>query len=436
MLARPSAQSAATIVLPAVAFAVTTALLLIVFGGALMFWRWTTDDAGVYQLLSILALALLTVPLATLGGAAARLSARRRDDRLATLRLIGATPGVVTRITVLESTAVAVLGALAGVVLYLAVTPLVGLIPFGGAPIGAAALLLDVWIVAAVVAGVALLAAISAVVGLTAVIVSPLGVRTRQRPQRVHWLRGLIGVAVVVAAYTVLNALGVLPGLAVIVTVLTATFAVGVGILNLIGPWAISILAKVQVRSARTPAKLIAARGILESPKAAWRQVSGMAMTSFVAVVAGTGVAFADTMAAGDSTAQDLLLITDVRTGILITLVASFVMVACSVGVNQAATILDRRDLYVGLDRVGMPRQVMERARSRTTMVPLLFVVIGSAVVGVVLVLPLAGLALILAPLSMLVIAGCFAVGLLLVWAALAATRPVLTRVLGEPERA
>ena len=47
----------------------------------------------IYQALAVIALVLLVVPLVSLGGAAARLSARRRDDRLATLRLLGATPG-------------------------------------------------------------------------------------------------------------------------------------------------------------------------------------------------------------------------------------------------------------------------------------------------------------------------------------------------------
>lgn len=42
---------------------------------------------------------------------------------------------------------------------------------------------------------------------------------------------------------------------------------------------------------------------------------------------------------------------------------------------------------------------------------------------------------MIVAPLSILVIAGCLVAGVVLVQAALAATRPVLTRVLQQPER-
>lgn len=109
---------------------------------------------------------------------------------------------------------------------------------------------------------------------------------------------------------------------------------------------------------------LLAARSVLDAPKAAWRQVSGVAMTSFVAVFAGLGIAFSDAMAASDLTAQDRLLLEDLRAGILLTLVISFVTVAASVAVNQSADILDRRELYGNLDRMGMSRSRIDRAPS------------------------------------------------------------------------
>lgn len=435
MLARPGAQSPATIVLPAVAFAVTTALVLTVLGGAMMFWRWTGETAFVYQVLSVLALALLLVPLGSLGGAAARLSARRRDDRLATLRLLGATPGTVTAMTVLESAGVALLGAFAGILLYLGMLPLVGLIPFGGSPIGVEGVWVGVPIAAAVVLGVVLLAAGSAAVGLRAVNVSPLGVRTKQQAPTVHWVRIVVGVGIVIVAYGMLSVVTGLQQVAAIVTVLGVGFAAGVGVLGLIGPWVVGVIGRGSVKRAKTPDRLLAARTILESPKAAWRQVSGVAMTSFVAVVAGTGVALMDAAGGSDLDRESAILIDDIRTGVIITLVASFLMVACSVGVNQASAVLDRRDLYVSLDRLGVPREVMERARRRAVMLPLRVVALGSAGLGVLLVLPMASISVILAPLSVLVIVGCFAGGIGLVWAALRATRPVVGGVLRAPER-
>lgn len=434
MLARPAAASPATVVLPIVAFGVTTALLLIVAGGVLMFWRWTNETAFLFQTLSLLALALLVVPLATLGGAAARLSARRRDDRLATLRLLGATTSTVTLVTVVESTALAIVGAVGGVALYALSMPLVGLIPFGGEPIGPTAIWAGPLVVLGVVVGVALLAAISSVVGLRAVVVSPLGVRLKQRPPHTSWVRLLVGVLVVIVAFVVLNNLGVMMDLALVVGALVGAFGVVVAVLGLVGPFAMSVFGRVRLRSARTADQLISARGILESPKVAWRLVGGVAMTSFVAVVAGSGTAFLESMGGGGTEAEDLM-VTDVRTGILITLVASFVMVACSVGVGQAAAVLDRRDLYVSLDRVGMPLATMDAARVRSVMLPLGFVAITSAVLGAILVFPLVGWTLIVAPLSLAVIGICFVLGFVLVRLSLLATRPILTNVLAHPER-
>jgi hypothetical protein len=433
MLARPGAASPATVALPIVAFAVTTALLLIVLGGVLMFWQRTDENAPAFQMLSLLAIALLIVPLATLGGAAARLSARRRDDRLATLRLLGATTGTVTLVTVVESTALAFIGAIAGVVLYVISMPLVGLIPFGGGPIGPTAIWTGPLAILGVVVGVALLAAVSSVVGLRAVVVSPLGVRLKQRAPHTSWVRLLVGVVIVAVAYGTLSSLGVITDVAILVGALVGAFAASVAVLGLVGPFALSVFAKVRLRRAKTAEQLISARGILESPKAAWRLVGGVAMTSFVAVVAGTGTALLESFSAQST--SEALFIADIRTGVLITLVASFVMVACSVGVGQAAAVLDRRDLYVSLDRVGMPVSTMDTARVRSVMLPLLFVAIGSALLGALLVFPLAGLTLIMAPLSLLVIAICFVLGLALVRLSLLATRPILTNVLAHPER-
>ena len=92
LLLRPAKGENAVLALPVVAFGVVPALVLTVVGGAQSFWTWTDDYAPVYQALAAIALVLLVVPLTNLGGAAARLSARRRDERLSTLRLLGVTP--------------------------------------------------------------------------------------------------------------------------------------------------------------------------------------------------------------------------------------------------------------------------------------------------------------------------------------------------------
>ncbi|MFE7651115.1 hypothetical protein, partial [Streptomyces phaeoluteigriseus] len=89
LLLRPARGENSVLVLPVVAFGIVTTLVLTVIGGAQSFWRWSDDSAALYQALAGIALVLLVVPLMSLGGAAARLSARRRDERLSTLRQLG-----------------------------------------------------------------------------------------------------------------------------------------------------------------------------------------------------------------------------------------------------------------------------------------------------------------------------------------------------------
>ncbi|TPW77625.1 FtsX-like permease family protein [Schumannella soli] len=437
MLARPGRAGLGLTLLPIVAFAVVTTLMLTVIGGAQTLWNAPGDIRFIYQLLTVVALALLVVPLLSLGGAAARLAARRRDDRLATLRLLGASTATVSAVAVLESGALALVGALAGGVLSLAVAPLVGLIPFLGHPLGALNVLVAPWGVVAVVAGVVAVAIVSAVLGLRKVVLSPLGVRMRTDAPRQGWIAVVIGVLGIAGASFLSSALGAAGSVVIMIVMAGAAFAGALALMNLIGPWLIGVVARRRVRSASTPAKLLAARAILESPKAAWRQVSASATASFVAVFAGTGAALLNLMNGEDLRDQDAMLAVDIRTGVIVTVVGTFLMVACAVGVTQAATILDRVEVNRSLGHLGTPLSVIERARLGTVVVPLLTTSITAAVAAVVVVLPLAGLALVLAPLSvgMIVVALLAGVGLVLL--GLLATRPLQARALStEPAAA
>lgn len=425
LLLRPAPGQSSVLALPAIAFALVTALVLTVVGGAQDFWSWTDPDAGLYQALAAIALVLLVVPLANLGGAAARLSARRRDERLSTLRLLGVSPAGVTGATVIESTAVAAAGSLVGVLGYLAMVPLVGLIPFRGEPLGAAAILLPPLSVLSVVGAVVLLAGVSAAVGLRQVIISPLGVRTRTAVPRVHWIRAVLAIVFIVGAFGFVQVFPGTAGLVITIVVLAGMFAVALAVLNLIGPWALKVHSARSLRRAESPSRLLAARFVLDSPKAAWRQVSGIAMASFMAVFAGTGVALVDTMS-GPEAGSNAMLGADIRTGLIITLVASFLMVAVSVGVNQASGILDQRDLHRSLHFLGVPVETVDAARTRAVMTPLLFTAIGSALCAAVLVFPLVGIAVITAPLSLVTIAAVIAFGIALVWLGVRVTRPLL----------
>lgn len=151
-------------------------------------------------------------------------------------------------------------------------------------------------------------------------------------------------------------------------------------------------------------------------------------MASFMAVFAGTGVSLMNVMSAAGAESGDIAIARDMRTGLIITLVASFLMVAASVGVNQASSILDERELHRSLHYLGVPMATVDRARRRAIMSPLLITSIGSALCAGLLVFPLLGIAMIIAPESLLTIALVVAVGIGVVWAGALATRPLLAR--------
>lgn len=426
LLLRPAPGQNSVLALPIMAFGVVTTLVLTVIGGAQSFWGWTDPEAPIYQALAAIALVLLVVPLMSLGGAAARLSARRRDERLSTLRLLGVSPTGVTVATVAESVLVAGAGAVAGVLGHVAISPLIGLIPFRGDSLGFSTVVLSPLNILAVVGGVLLLAAASAIVGLRRVVISPLGVRTRATVSSVHWIRVVIAVGVIAIAFVLIKVFPSVGDLVTTITVLAGLFGAVLAILNVIGPWVLKVSASRQLRRAEKPERLLAARIVLDSPKAAWRQVGGIAMASFMAVFAGTGVALLDVMSSEDAAAADTALANDIRTGLFITLIGSFLMVAASVGVNQASDVLDQRELHRSLHHLGVPLETVDLARRRAIMSPLLVTALGSALCAGVLAFPLVGIALITAPLSLLTIAVVVAVGIAVVWASTWATRPLL----------
>jgi len=164
---------------------------------------------------------------------------------------------------------------------------------------------------------------------------------------------------------------------------------------------------------------------ILESPVESWRQVSGVAMASFVAVVGGSGAAMMSMTDDGLSRGTWLEHVpADVTTGVLVTLAISFICVAASAAISQSASTLDRAELYRGLHRLGMPWATMNAARTKSIMIPALTASIGFAIASTVLVLPLAGAAIIFKPLTVITVVACVLLGMLLIRGAILVADP------------
>lgn len=240
------------------------------------------DEIEVYRQLTFVAVALMVLPSVSLLGAAARLSAARRVRRLATMRLLGASTGQVTVVAVTEVVAVATGAAVAGVLVQWLVAPALAAIELGGSGWYVDDLRITPATALGLVAAVAVLATLAAVGGTRQVVVGPLGVarRSSQGSARLIRLVGVLaGVGVFVAASVVSRSGAPNIGGLVFGGGVLALF----GTVSLIGPLVVRLCGSVMVRSARSPAVLIAGRRLLDDPKAAFRPLAGLTLAVFVA---------------------------------------------------------------------------------------------------------------------------------------------------------
>lgn len=384
----------------------------------------------VYRQLTYVAAALLVFPVASLLGASARLTAARRTERLALLRLLGASTRQVTVAAVTEVVAVATAAAALGVALYWLAAPAVAWIELGGGR----------WFpddvrpapptLLAVVAGVALLAAGAAVGGMRQVVVGPLGVVRRQGAGGARLLR-LLGVGAGLVAFGIVNTVRD----AGPANVTGLVFGVGVlilfGTVSLVGPLVVRLLGAGMVRTARSAGTLLAGRRLLDDPKGAFRPLAGLTLAVFVA-------GFLAPLTAGlgeDATGADSVLAQDLQRGTLVVLVGTFVIAATATGTAAAARILDHRRPLRLLRLAGTPLGVLDAARCAETIRPLLVLGGIGLAMGLVCASPFAAASDAFAPSGLLLLGVVVVAGVLLVAGASAASRPLLRSVTTEGAR-
>ncbi|WP_028045385.1 FtsX-like permease family protein [Cellulomonas sp. URHE0023] len=429
-------DSRVTTSLAITAFAVTTGLTLCVVGGLLGFMARADaplapgedDIRSLYEILAWFAVILLVVPLVTLGGSAARLGVARRDARLATLRLLGVTTREVVALTLVETAWQGFVGAVLGIVLYGALLPFVGLLPFQGTTFSVS----ELWVgwqglVIALIA-VPALAGLSGAFSLRRVAISPLGVARRTSPKGMGFVRLLVAL-VGIGMFMVVSAIGGVFGAAAIAA-LIGSLAVGFAMLNVVGPWVLGVVGKVQLRRAKTPARLLAARRLLDDPRAVWRVVGGLGLAGFVAGALVVIPSIVDVDASQDP--QGAILQDDLVTGALVTLVVAFLLAAASAGIAQASSVLDHRREIALQNLAGTPVELLDSVRRRSVLVPLLLVGVGSAVTALIMFLPLLGTIAIRDASSLLLLAAFLAAGCALVFAATETSRPLLRSVLAD----
>jgi len=235
-------------------------------------------------ILSVVALAILA-PVLIFIATATRLSAARREERFAAMRLAGATRKQVSLIAATESTAAAILGVAAGFgIFFLLRIPVAG-IPFIGAPFFPGDLSLSLLDVLVVAIGVPVGAALAARLALRRVHVSPLGVARRATPKPPGAWR-VVPLLAGLAELGFWAAHGHPASISGQVQAFVSSFALILVGLFIAGPWLTMATARVMARWTRRPETLLAARRLADDPRAAFRAVSGLVLALFITTVA------------------------------------------------------------------------------------------------------------------------------------------------------
>ncbi|MEU9198753.1 FtsX-like permease family protein [Streptomyces sp. NPDC048332] len=313
----------------------------------------------------VAALLLLLVPVFGLLGQCARIGAVHRDRRMAGLRLAGASPAQVRRISALESAPVCLAGSSGGLAVVAVALAVQGHTPPASA-----------WVAfVVVVLGVPVAGALVSVLALRRVVASPLGEVRRVRPERgPRTLLILFAAALPIAfgAYALVvrgssPAAASLPMLVFGLVLLT-----GAGAVWTAGASAARIGRRL-AESARSPAVMIAAGRLRDDPWAAARTHAALLLVTVVGIafVGVREVVLAELRGRGIRTPEGLAFYTN---GIDLTGAAILVALAISLfglAVGTAESLATRRRGLAAQTAAGVPRTVLARAMLLETALPL-----------------------------------------------------------------
>lgn len=369
------------------AFTLSTFMALTVGGGIWMFYRYsllfsegalpgstsnTAAFAETFLVCAYIAGVLLVLPIFSLGGSAARLGARGRTLRLASLRLIGMTTSQTIVLALVESISQWLIGTIVGTALYYICLPCWSAFTFFQRPVDPHMMILPIKFVALIIVVLFLIAIASTIAGLSRVRISPLGVARREgSPELRAWRPAVFILAICTFFFWAVTYSGTINyKTRVLVTGLFLFFIVS-GVL-IVGGWILQLLVRPFVYSS-SASVLLAARRILDDPRASWRPIATLSILSLI----GGLVSIVPT-----DDLQDGWVIQDIHTGTLLTLAFGFVISALSTLMNQSSIIFDRADQTLALKAMGTPKSVFSRTRILQVLAPLTFTTTVSASLG------------------------------------------------------
>jgi hypothetical protein len=223
-------------------------------------------------------------PVAVFVATATRLSAARREQRLAALRLAGATPGQIAVFAAVEALASTLAGALGGVVLFYVTRPLVATIPLGQATWFPHAIVPPLPQAVALLVVVQVVGMAAAIFALRRVALSPLGVQRREHRGPLRRIRLVpLGASLVGFSGAVFLLAASRAGIGTLLLWLLggSFFGIIVGI-AVAGPWVTAGVGHLVARAARGPVALLAGRRLADEPRGSFGAISGVVMAVFI----------------------------------------------------------------------------------------------------------------------------------------------------------
>lgn len=262
---------------------------------------------GLLMLLSWVGIIVLLVPSLVLVASSARLTAARRERRLAAIRLAGATPGQVTNMVAAETTLSAGIGALLGLALSPALFGLATFVPWAGGTWLASDFALPIGLTVFIALAIPVLVVLAGILGLRRVLKNPLFATGGHTKKPLHWWRLLAlpaaGLFFLVAVLTAKDSGGI--------TMVMAGLFLLVGSAAIVGPWVTSAVGGTFVSAWRRPSALLAGRRLRDDPKGAYRASAGIVLAVFAGSMALTLLPTFESMAGGGRSFQDPVLYVD-----------------------------------------------------------------------------------------------------------------------------
>lgn len=373
--------------------ALVSGLLLVALTVVLFTWRSSPDAERLGNLVSdrgvrggyVFALLLICVAPLALLRQVVRLGTAARERRLAALRLAGATPAEVRRMGALEVGVPALLGGLAGYVVFAVLRVL-----FGGLPQGREGMVIESqvqrelrlvpvsvspswWQVLLLAVAVGLVGILAGTQSSRSMVISPLGV-ARRAPHGAPRPWGLLFIALAAVLWkpaSLPRASEVLP------LVLVASVVAG---LLLLAPWVAYWVARAVAARARRLHVLMAARRLVHDARPAGRAAAAVGAIGLVAGGGGWLLAELPRSQGGSFDQVDAMYTVPMALGGVV-LLAALGLVVFSMSVHGVETLMDRKRSIASLAALGTSMRELERVqRWEVGLVALPMAVLGTSV--------------------------------------------------------